>query len=102
LIQTLNLQKTANVFNEHYSTIADKIAAEIPPSNRPPDEHCKPVNCTVSLSSIPITTKELLKTLLKNLKIKKVVIRMAYPLSYKKIYIVSNSCQYMFLIALCH
>jgi hypothetical protein len=57
-----NPQEIANVFNEHFTTIVDKIAVEIPPSDKPADEHCKPVNCTFNSSTNPITTKELLET----------------------------------------
>ncbi len=35
---------------------------EIPPSDKPAYEHCKPVNCTFNSSTNPITTKELLET----------------------------------------
>jgi hypothetical protein len=54
-----NPQEIATIFNNHFCTAADRIAEQIPPSDRPPDEHCKHFDCTFNSSTIPVTPLEI-------------------------------------------
>jgi exonuclease III len=66
-VQCNDKSKMADAFNEHFTTMADKIAEKIVPTDRPPDLNHKIFNCNFINSSVPISTDELLK-IVKKLK----------------------------------
>ena len=54
--------KIADCFNFHFSTMAEKIAEKIVPTDRPPDLNHKIFNSSFNTANFPISTYELLKT----------------------------------------
>jgi len=59
--------KMAEAFNLHFTSMADRIAEKIVPTDRPPDLNHVVFDCTFVNSTNPISTDELLK-IVKNLK----------------------------------
>jgi exonuclease III len=59
--------KMADAFNEHFTSMAGKIAEKIVPTDRPPDLNHKIFNCLFTTSNSQISTDEIV-TLVKNLK----------------------------------
>ena len=59
--------KMADAFNIHFTSMADKIAEKIVPTDRPPDLNHVVFDCTFVNSTNPVSTDELLK-IVKNLK----------------------------------
>ena len=50
----------AEQFNSHFSTMAEKVASIIVPTDKPPDFYCKTFSCTFNSALSPVTISELL------------------------------------------
>jgi exonuclease III len=61
-ISTSDPQEIVNIFNSHFCSAASKIAEKIPPTDRPPDEHCKKFDCVFSSATLPVTPHEIFET----------------------------------------
>ena len=58
-IGTSDRQVISDCFNKHFSNMAEKIANNIPPTNKLPDSNCKKFNSSFKSALIPITNSEL-------------------------------------------
>ena len=60
--ETSDPQEMADIFNSHFTSIANKIAEKIPHTDKPPDEHCKNLETVFYSASIPVTPLEVFTT----------------------------------------
>ena len=59
-ISTSDPEVIAETFNQHFSTMAEKVAKKIVPTDKPPDMYCETFDCTFTSAKVPISMSELL------------------------------------------